>query len=348
MFLSALDTCKILFFFQQLFQGISHYCGSIHNGRNANGNHRHTKALPGQRIPVIAHPGTGLNPCIGNLNSPVQSSDTPRSQCIYDNQRIRSGLSHHPFHNFCRLHTGLRHNPRLQGTDQVHFFTVIGRFSVFLYNMSGDKEIVHHLGSQCICGYFPVAQSYHQYGLFYFHIRQQLPDFFRKTLRDLSVIPIVRFHHGRRFHGHINSHGFSHGFGRVFGINHHFCDMDILFLVIILLHSHPPQFAVCFTDALTGLQGQVRPHLITSVVLHGFILLYVSGDCIGFCHFVGGQLRVYATTYYYFVQFFSEYVLTNLLLFTKLSLCVYISSPCLAKVKRYSTYFYTIGGVGLG
>ena len=75
-------------------------------------------------------------------------------------------LLHHTAYDFCRLHTGLRHYPRLNTADQIHTGTVVGCFAVGSDHVSGDQQIVHHLRSQSVCRHFPVSQPHDQYRQF--------------------------------------------------------------------------------------------------------------------------------------------------------------------------------------
>ena len=120
----------------------------------------------GQGIAVIAHAGAGLNAGIGDLDRTVQSSGAAGRQRIHHDQHIRLRLLHHTAYDFCRLHTGLRHYPRLNTADQIHTGTVVGCFAVGSDHVSGDQQIVHHLRSQSVCRHFPVSQPHDQYRQF--------------------------------------------------------------------------------------------------------------------------------------------------------------------------------------
>ena len=140
--------------------------------------------------------------------------------------------------------------------------------------MPGDEEIVHHLGPQRVCGHLPIAQPNHQNGLLPVRAGQKLQDFFRQAAGNLPVIVFVRLHHGGSLHGHIDAHGLSHGLGGVPGVYHHFRHPDVLFLVIVFLHSDAPQLTVRLADALPGFQRQICPHL---KIVHRF--LHSRFDC---------------------------------------------------------------------
>ena len=224
---------------------------------------------------MISHAGTGLDTCVGDLHCPVQTPGTAGCKGIDHYHHIRFGLTYYTLDDLCGLHTGLGHYPGFNAADQVYSLSVVRSFAVSLYHMSCDKQIVHYLWPQSICCHLPVPQAHHQDGLFCITARYHILKFFGQAFRNLPVITIVRLHHGRGLHSHIDPYRLSHGFGSVLRINHHLCHTDVIFFPVILLHAHATKLTVCLRDTLPGLQRQIRSHL---KITHLLLLLFLGGE----------------------------------------------------------------------
>ena len=182
-----------------------------------------------------------MNSRIRNLYCPVQSFGTSCCQCINYHNQIRGCLIYYSPYNFCRLHPGLCHHSRNDRTYNPASAFPHCIPSIFLHNMSGNIQLIHHIRSQCIRCHFTIAKAYNKYRISFFLIFFRIFHiFFQKTcqcLRYFPVIPFICSCHIRRFQCQICSHRFSHRLRPIFRFNPDRCDLNLLFFIILLFQN---------------------------------------------------------------------------------------------------------------
>ena len=133
--------------------GPVHHCGHPHR------QHRHPQGGPVQRRPVVAHPGAGGNPRIGQLHRAAQPFQGPGGQGVHRHHTGRLQPAAHCLDQLAALHPcGAQHSGG-QGGHRAKAPEVLW---TALHQVPGDQGVVVDLGPQRVRCDGPVAQPHHQ------------------------------------------------------------------------------------------------------------------------------------------------------------------------------------------
>ena len=264
----SLEHLGMFHLFHQVFHRIIYNSGRVNHCRHADGDHRSSDTFFCNGITVVADTGSRINPCIRNLDRPVQPFGISGRQRIHHKDYIRLRLCHNATDDLCGFHAGLCHYPRDKSAYQGHFILAHCILSIFPDNVPRNIQIVRHIRSQSVRRHLPVPQSHHQdrnvliLASFFPFSLQKFLHTLRNLHRDFPVIPLIRYGKIRCLHRNICSNRLSHRLCSVLCLDLHRRRPDFPFLVILLFQNDALDLHIFFFKSLFLLQSQIGPDTI--------------------------------------------------------------------------------------